>query len=116
MNWLIRLLLLLPSLAAFGQQYDLLIRHGRVIDGTGNPWIYADVGITADRITLVGKAAENAAAKRVIDARGLIINVQPWKAKLFSPHHRHLMLSALSFSSRIFARVVLCTLAIPLDF
>jgi dihydroorotase/N-acyl-D-amino-acid deacylase len=54
-------------------QYDVLIRGGRVVDGAGNPWVYADVGITGDRITLVGRAPADAAAKRVIDARGLIV-------------------------------------------
>jgi len=36
------------------QQYDVLIRNGRVIDGAGNPWVYADVGIQGDRIAFVG--------------------------------------------------------------
>lgn len=67
------LLLLFASLSGFGQEYDILIRHGRVVDGTGNPWIYADVGVTGDRITLLGRAPSNAKAKRVIDATGLIV-------------------------------------------
>jgi N-acyl-D-amino-acid deacylase len=72
-NWVVRLVLLVSSLAAFGQQYDILIRNGRVIDGTGNPWVYVDVGITGDRISLMGRAPANATAKRVIDAKGLIV-------------------------------------------
>ena len=59
------------SLAA--QQYDTLIRNGRVVDGSGNPWIYADVGIIGDRIAFVGKADPNVTAKRTIDATGLIV-------------------------------------------
>ncbi len=55
------------------QQYDVLIRNGRVVDGSGNPWIYADVGIIGDRIVFVGKADPNVAAKRTIDAKGLIV-------------------------------------------
>src|SRR5512133_1964365 len=54
-------------------QYDVLIRNGRVIDGSGNPWYSADVAITNDRIVLVGHAPEGATAKRTIDARGLVI-------------------------------------------
>jgi N-acyl-D-amino-acid deacylase len=65
------LLLLLASSAL--AQYDILIRNGRVVDGAGNPWIYADVGVTGDRITFVGRAPANATAKRVIDAKGLIV-------------------------------------------
>ncbi|HKW35554.1 MAG TPA: D-aminoacylase [Candidatus Acidoferrum sp.] len=70
--WVIGVLLLSSS-GLFAQQYDILIRNGRVVDGTGNPWVYADVGVTGDRITLVGRAPNGAAAKRVIDAKGLIV-------------------------------------------
>ncbi len=67
------LVLLLSSSSVFGQQYGILIRNGRVVDGMGNPWVYADVGVTGDRISLVGRAAANATAKQVIDAKGLIV-------------------------------------------
>src|SRR5437764_12775234 len=70
---IIQFALLLLSSLLFGQQYDILIRNGRVVDGAGNPWIYADVGITGDRIILVGRAPAKASAKRVIDATGLIV-------------------------------------------
>ena len=43
-------------LAAQGAPADLLIRNGRVIDGTGAPARNADVAITGDRITFVGDA------------------------------------------------------------
>ena len=55
------------------QQYDVLIRNGRVIDGSGNPWTYADVGIIGDRVAFVGHAAPGVAGKRTIDAAGLIV-------------------------------------------
>ncbi len=71
--WVVRFVLLLSSLTVFGQQYDILIRNGRVVDGAGNPWVYADVGVTGDRISLLGHAPANATAKRVIDAKGLIV-------------------------------------------
>jgi hypothetical protein len=35
--WVVGLVLLLSSSSVFGQQYDVLIRNGRVVDGTGNP-------------------------------------------------------------------------------
>jgi len=70
LRWLFLALLSIPL---FAQDYDVLIRNGRVIDGSGNPWFWADVGIKGDRITLVGRAAANAASKRTIDATGLIV-------------------------------------------
>lgn len=51
------------------QSYDVLIRGGRVIDGTGSPWRYADVAIKGDRIVEVGPIPAGATATRVIDAR-----------------------------------------------
>jgi len=53
--------------------YDVLILHGRVMDGSGNPWVNADVGIVGDRIVFVGKASAKATAKKTIDATGLIV-------------------------------------------
>jgi N-acyl-D-amino-acid deacylase len=52
--------------------YDLVIRGGRIVDGTGNPWFAADVGIRGDRIVAVGRLAD-ASAKRQIDAAGLVV-------------------------------------------
>jgi N-acyl-D-amino-acid deacylase len=52
-----------------GQRFDILIRGGRVLDGTGNPWVYADIGIRGDRIAAVGRL-DGATAARVIDAKG----------------------------------------------
>jgi N-acyl-D-amino-acid deacylase len=51
---------------------DLLIRGGRVIDGAGNPWFAADVGISGSRVAAVGRLAGEPAA-RVIDADGLYV-------------------------------------------
>ncbi len=65
-------LALTGSAAALAQapQYDVLIRGGRVLDGTAAPWRYADVAIKADRIVAVGHVPQDATASRVIDARG----------------------------------------------
>jgi N-acyl-D-amino-acid deacylase len=64
-------LLALVSLPVGGQsqQYDLIIRNGRVLDGTGNPWFPADIGVRNGRIVAVGSLA-GAGATRVIDASG----------------------------------------------
>ena len=63
------------SLCALSQNetYDFLIRNGRVVDGSGNPWIYADVGIIGDHVAFVGHADDRVKAKRTIDATGLIV-------------------------------------------
>ena len=65
--------LLLLALPAAAQQYDVLIRNGKVVDGSGNPWFYADVGIVGDRIVFVGRAGKDATAKRTLDATGLVV-------------------------------------------
>jgi N-acyl-D-amino-acid deacylase len=49
--------------------FDLLITNGRVVDGTGNPWFHADVGIRGDRIAAVGRLAQTEACQR-LDATG----------------------------------------------
>ena len=56
-----------------GQEaFDLLIRGGRIVDGTGTPWYQADIAINQDRIVKIGKLA-NATASRTIDAGGLVV-------------------------------------------
>jgi N-acyl-D-amino-acid deacylase len=37
------------------QRFDLLIRNGRIMDGTGNPWFPADIGVLNGRIAAIGK-------------------------------------------------------------
>ncbi len=52
--------------------YDLLIRNGRIVDGSGNPWFNGDVAIRGDRIVAVGRVPKGN-AKREIDAKGLVV-------------------------------------------
>ncbi len=52
--------------------FDLLIRNGRIVDGTGNPWYRADVGIRGERIAAIGHLA-GAEAGHVIDAQGQVV-------------------------------------------
>ncbi|MHA2359277.1 MAG: N-acyl-D-amino-acid deacylase family protein, partial [Candidatus Thorarchaeota archaeon] len=52
--------------------YDSIIKNGRIIDGTGNPWMKSDVGISDGRISSVGELDISRAA-HVIDASGLIV-------------------------------------------
>jgi len=68
--WLLVIVTLLsPALLGAQEPFDLVIRNGRVLDGTGTPWYSADVGIRGDRIVAVGNL-EGATARRTIDAAG----------------------------------------------
>ena len=58
--------------AADDPMYDLVIRGGRIVDGSGNPWFIGDVAVRGDRIESVGRAISGK-AKREIDARGLVV-------------------------------------------
>lgn len=67
--------LTLPSLfeaKAQTVEYDILIRNGRIIDGSGNPWFKADLAIKGDRIAAIGRLGD-VRATRVIDASGLTV-------------------------------------------
>ena len=57
------------TVAAQEPAFDILLRGGRVLDGTGNPWFRADVGIRGGRIVRVGDLA-GAGADRVIELDG----------------------------------------------
>src|SRR5687767_1128502 len=57
---------------AFAQDFDVLIRGGRVVDGTGNPSQIGDVGIRQGRITAMGRLTGKTAT-RTIDAAGLVV-------------------------------------------
>ncbi|HEX6048854.1 MAG TPA: D-aminoacylase [Gemmatimonadaceae bacterium] len=83
-----RLFVLAPALAlvactrpssapapAYPDSYELVIAGGKIVDGTGNPWFYGDVGIVGDRIARIAPAGMLARvpARRRIDARGLVV-------------------------------------------
>src|SRR5437867_11026 len=53
--------------------YDLLVRRGKIGDGTGNPWFFGDVAVNGDRIAAVGHLPD-ATARREIDAGGLVVS------------------------------------------
>jgi len=58
--------------ASSAADYDLLIRNGHILDGSGNPWYAADVAASGDRIVAIGDLRD-AHAKREIDAKGRIV-------------------------------------------
>src|SRR5207302_10925898 len=52
--------------------YDLVIRNGKIVDGSGNPWFFGDLAVRGDQIVAVGRIP-SAPAKREIDAKGLVV-------------------------------------------
>jgi N-acyl-D-amino-acid deacylase len=68
---------LLLILIGFGsllkaQQADVIIKNGKIVDGTGNSWVYGDIAVKDGKIIAIGKLKINTAAK-VIDASGLFV-------------------------------------------
>jgi N-acyl-D-aspartate/D-glutamate deacylase len=53
-------------------QFDILIRGAKIVDGTGNPWFYGDIGIKGDTIESIGDLSEGTASK-IINAKGLVV-------------------------------------------
>lgn len=53
-------------------QFDVLIKNGRIVDGSGRAAYVADVGLKDDRIVSIGKLSQ-ATATRTIDAQGLVV-------------------------------------------
>jgi N-acyl-D-amino-acid deacylase len=60
------------TLFAQQPQYDLIIRNGRIIDGTGSPWYSGDLAIRDGRIAAIGSLGD-AQAKKTIDAAGMVV-------------------------------------------
>src|SRR5690349_25041868 len=52
--------------------FDLIITHGRIIDGTGSPWYSGDIGIRDGKIAAIGRLNQ-IAAKQTIDAAGKVV-------------------------------------------
>lgn len=65
----------LLTITARAQQptYDVILSHGRIVDGTGAAWHYGDIAINGDRIAAMGDL-HKAPAKQRIDATGLVIS------------------------------------------
>lgn len=66
------ILLFLLTGSVYAQPFDIIIKNGKVIDGTGNPWFYGDVGISKGKIIAVGNLS-SATATQTLDATGLIV-------------------------------------------
>ncbi len=66
---------LLPTTAGekSNEVYDFLFVNGRVLDGTGNPWFFADVAVRDGRIAAVGRLKDRVEAANVVDIQGKIL-------------------------------------------
>jgi N-acyl-D-amino-acid deacylase len=62
-----------PNQNAQEPSYDLLLRNGRIVDGSGSPWYRGDIAIRGDTIVLIAPVI-TASAKRTIDVGGQIIS------------------------------------------
>lgn len=72
MKHILFLLILVCGKLAAQDTADIILRHGKIIDGTGNPWYYGDVAIKDGKIYKTGNLSVMP-AKQVLDATGLII-------------------------------------------
>ena len=73
-TWVVVTLVVLLCVAAWAQapSYDVIIRNGRIIDGTGSPWYAADLGIRDGRIAAIGNLSAPS-TRRTIDAHGMVV-------------------------------------------
>src|SRR5262249_45388502 len=60
------------SAASSSAEYDVIIRNGHIVDGSGNPWVSGDVAIKGDRIAAIGNL-QSTTAQRTIDASGMVV-------------------------------------------
>jgi N-acyl-D-amino-acid deacylase len=72
LNCLLILVWMNPAAVTTNPEYDLIIRNGKVLDGTGNPWFRADIAVKGDSIAAMGQL-DDAGAHRVIDATDLFV-------------------------------------------
>lgn len=55
-------------------KFDILVKNGKIVDGTGNPWFHGDIGIKGDTIAEIGDLSGKTAVK-TIDALRMISNM-----------------------------------------
>src|SRR5204862_2050876 len=54
-------------------RFDVVVRNGGIVDGTGAPWFRGDVAVAGARIAAVGQVSTDAAAATIVDASGLVV-------------------------------------------
>jgi len=72
MRKLFFVIFLIPGFLLAQTNYDVIIQNGKIIDGTGNSWYYADLAVKDGKIVSIQKHITTGATK-IIDAKGLII-------------------------------------------
>jgi N-acyl-D-aspartate/D-glutamate deacylase len=65
--------LLVGGCTARKQPYDLIVKGGRVVDGCGNPWYPADIGIRDGKVAAIERSLDEGDAREVIQAQGMIV-------------------------------------------
>ena len=66
------LFLIVSTLVFAADSFDVVIRNGHIVDGTGSPWYSGDIGIRDGRIAAIGNLSETT-RKRTIDAKGKVV-------------------------------------------
>ncbi|MFZ9980647.1 MAG: N-acyl-D-amino-acid deacylase family protein [Cyclobacteriaceae bacterium] len=73
MKQIITCWLILGITSAYAQTWDLVITNGKILDGTGNGWYKADIGIKNGKITAIGNLADKESVQKT-DATGFIVS------------------------------------------
>ena len=71
--WIALFVAWMPLTAEENLPLDLVIQGGRVVDGTGSPWYFADIGIADGKVTRIGRIPADQ-AKQSVDATGLVVS------------------------------------------
>src|SRR5687767_6915124 len=61
-----------PAESQAPQEFEIIIKGGRILDGSGNPWFISDIGVKAGRVAAIGNLS-NAPAARTVDATGKFV-------------------------------------------
>lgn len=72
MRKILLLLILHAQMLQAQPSYDIIIRNGKIMDGTGNSWYYADIAVKDGKIASIGKLT-TATSTKSIDAKGLMV-------------------------------------------
>jgi len=70
--WVVFLFILINFCVAGSVKFDLVIKNGRIVDGSGNPWFYADLGIIAGKVAKIGWI-DTSEATQWLDAKNLAV-------------------------------------------